>query len=275
MLICVSISGSVLATKIRHSPIRIDCNGDFSGIASSGNGTSGNPWMIENLDINGSGYGYCIYVGNTTDYFIIRNCDVYEAYIAIEDDPYLLNAGIHLYNVIHGLVTDNHAYDNTVFGILLYDSSHNDVEDNNVSSNEYGIYLSEGSDNNDIKDNIAYSNTEVAIAVDYSDTNTIECNSVENNGIGYYINDADDNTFKHNVANYNEYGLYIEDSLDNIIINNSFCLSDEYGIYIDSDSDDNSIYHNNIANNTNQAYDSGTDNTWDNGYPSGGNYWSD
>ncbi|MBU1158587.1 MAG: right-handed parallel beta-helix repeat-containing protein [Candidatus Thermoplasmatota archaeon] len=34
------------------------------------------------------------------------------------------------------------------------------------------------------------------------------------------------------------------------------------------------VYHNNIMHNSIQAYDDG-DNLWDDGYPSGGNYWSD
>jgi len=35
------------------------------------------------------------------------------------------------------------------------------------------------------------------------------------------------------------------------------------------------IYHNNFIQNDSQAYQSNTGITWDNGYPSGGNYWSD
>jgi hypothetical protein len=34
------------------------------------------------------------------------------------------------------------------------------------------------------------------------------------------------------------------------------------------------VYHNNLINNTQNAYDECSD-TWDNGYPSGGNFWSD
>jgi len=42
----------------------------------------------------------------------------------------------------------------------------------------------------------------------------------------------------------------------------------------------NTIYHNNFVNNTAQAQDASVDsanpiNVWDDGYPFGGNYWSD
>jgi ribosomal protein S27E len=45
------------------------------------------------------------------------------------------------------------------------------------------------------------------------------------------------------------------------------------GVFIEDDSDGNLIYHNNFFDNANQSYDNCTNN-WDNGYPSGGNYWS-
>ncbi|MEE9115678.1 MAG: NosD domain-containing protein, partial [Thermoplasmata archaeon] len=46
------------------------------------------------------------------------------------------------------------------------------------------------------------------------------------------------------------------------------------GIYLEF-SEWNRIYHNRLIGNTMQAYDSSDTNQWDNGYPSGGNYWSD
>ena len=39
-------------------------------------------------------------------------------------------------------------------------------------------------------------------------------------------------------------------------------------------SSENLIYRNNFCNNSHQAHDD-SNNLWDNGYPSGGNYWSD
>ncbi|NWG11754.1 hypothetical protein HXY33_08445, partial [Candidatus Bathyarchaeota archaeon] len=41
------------------------------------------------------------------------------------------------------------------------------------------------------------------------------------------------------------------------------------------ESSNNSIYHNNFINNSNQAYSYNSINKWDYGYPSGGNYWND
>jgi uncharacterized repeat protein (TIGR01451 family) len=67
-------------------------------------------------------------------------------------------------------------------------------------------------------------------------------------------------------------GINFLSSNNNDIIN-SIVENNIYGIIL-GDSDNNHIYHNKLVNNTNQAYDNGT-NYWDDGYPSGGNYWSD
>jgi len=60
------------------------------------------------------------------------------------------------------------------------------------------------------------------------------------------------------------------------IIRNNIIRNNAYGIYL-PESAGNNIYHNNFVNNTVQAdvVTPNYNNTWDNGYPSGGNYWSE
>jgi parallel beta-helix repeat protein len=59
------------------------------------------------------------------------------------------------------------------------------------------------------------------------------------------------------------------------IARNNMIWNSTYGIYL-PESADNTIYHNNFINNSIQAYVTpNCNNTWDDGYPSGGNYWSD
>jgi len=59
------------------------------------------------------------------------------------------------------------------------------------------------------------------------------------------------------------------------IIRNNTIWNSAYGIYL-PESAGNTIYHNNFINNTIQAAVTfNYTNAWDNGYPSGGNYWSD
>jgi parallel beta-helix repeat protein len=71
----------------------------------------------------------------------------------------------------------------------------------------------------------------------------------------------------------NRYGIHLMDSSHNSIIGNNITFNIELGIYIE-DSSFNSIYHNNFVNNTKHVYSTGSTNVWDDGYPSGGNYWS-
>jgi parallel beta-helix repeat protein len=68
------------------------------------------------------------------------------------------------------------------------------------------------------------------------------------------------------------YGMQLNSVSDVIILENTFRNTD-YGIYLDNTSNC-TMYHNNFLDNTINAYDKGN-NTWDNGYPSGGNFWTD
>ena len=61
--------------------------------------------------------------------------------------------------------------------------------------------------------------------------------------------------------------------LGNYILQNTLSNSFYAGIGI-IDSSNNYLYHNNFKANRHQAYDDAA-NIWDDGYPSGGNYWSD
>jgi hypothetical protein len=100
----------------------------------------------------------------------------------------------------------------------------------------------------------------------------------ENLGIDFY--DASNSTICRNSITSNNGGAvrleYLSDY--NGIFENDIGDNGQVAIYIDS-SLGNVLYHNNFVNNTSQAQvaSSGNSpiNSWDDGYPSGGNYWSD
>jgi hypothetical protein len=83
-----------------HAPIRINGNGDFDPAhgVTGGSGTAIAPWIIDNYDINGTGYGYCIYIGNTTDYFVVKKSYLHEA-IGGQNWPSSSESGLILHNV--------------------------------------------------------------------------------------------------------------------------------------------------------------------------------
>lgn len=298
----ISVCGAigVQAEYASHAPIRINSNAEFDSDhgVTGGDGSESDPWVIEYYDINGTGFGNCIYVGNTTDYFVVKRCNLHDA--SGNADNYHRNSGLFLYNVSHGLVENVSATFNVGHGgILLQNSNNNKIYHVTGSYNVRGVYLYY-SDNNIITYNDFTSNTLIGVFGLYSDDNNIEINRMALNTYGIWFssscgNSIDCNNLSSNTQygmyiyatstgnnvhdNYissNSYGIYLSTSsaIDNIIHNNTMESNTQYGVYL-SLSGSNAIYHNNFLNNTNQAYDTGTDNTWDDGYPSGGNYWSD
>ncbi|MBI5001449.1 MAG: right-handed parallel beta-helix repeat-containing protein [Euryarchaeota archaeon] len=333
-----------------HSPIHINSNADFN-IAhnvTSGNGTKGNPWIIENLNLSGFVVGSCFYIGNTTEYFKIRNCSFHDAsgLSAWWETGYPSGSGrgLVLYNVQNGIIENNYIYSNEFDGSIAYLSSNihyynnsffNNIDrcidintsnnctvegntmaysfvgigsaqsyfitfvNNSISHYTYGIYpwvsyffsvnnnkiengdtgvCLEGCTNssNMIRDNTISGNS-YGVYLSYSSNIFVNNNAIRDNtmtGIaitGFMSNDQ--NTIVNNSISDNYNGISIGYSYSNEIINNTIVNSTNYGVTIQQ-SDSNLLYHNNFINNIIQAHNEGS-NAWDNGYPSGGNYWSD
>jgi parallel beta-helix repeat protein len=105
----------------------------------------------------------------------------------------------------------------------------------------------------------------------------LTANFMTGNGFGIKLNGVHNVTAARNNMSGNSYGIRLENSSSNIIDENNIMNSYSYGIYLDSSSG-NFFYHNNLVKNNPampQVYSSNSSNIWDDGYPSGGNYWSD
>lgn len=279
----VADDNNTLPGYVPHSPIRINSNADFVAFGFNGSGTETEPWVIENLDINGSGYGCCVYVGNTTDYFTIQNCYLHGAKNGVSD-PYYYNSGVILYTVQNGSITSNNITSNDYNGIYLYLASRNMIVNNNVSNNRSGIRLMY-SIRNYMKNNVVFLNNweDITVSCD-SNNNTITNNDISKSCYGVFINDCENNIVSSNMISKNFYGITIDEpgSINNEIFQNTISDNEYFGLYIMASSSNNKIYHNNFINNWCHAtvwYGNGTRllysgvNQWDNGYPSGGNYW--
>ena len=166
--------------------------------------------MIENLEIDGSTVGCCIYVGNTTDYYEIRNCILFGSPYKEYSDAftrYYYSSGIYLHNTFNGIVENNTIQDNWGYGIgvkysndliiknntlnrnrwlcIYHSNSYNNIiENNSMSSSIQGIYLTFSS-NNMIKNNNINCNMS-SILFHSSESNFIYSNNMSFGGLGFF-----------------------------------------------------------------------------------------
>ena len=229
------------------SPIHIEGNYGFTqenGVVR-GNGTAENPYVIEGLDIsadNGNG----IEIIGTDAYFVIRNCLIHEA-----------NNGILLKNVRNARIEKVFIVNVKKYGISLYSdseyiSSRNNHIDNCTFKDVYtGVYLSPYSDQNIIS-NCTFDGGTYGIVLDeayYNLVTSCKIRSMKIYGVQLYI--AHKNVIERCTIMDCGYGIGILKSLSNY------------------------IFHNNFIRNTIQVDSINSKNYFDDGYPSGGNYWSD
>ena len=136
------------------------------------------------------------------------------------------------------------------YGIWLYWSSNNNISENKIENNVFGIKLPDSSNNIISGNNII--NNGCGIMLVCSSSNNISRNNITNNGHGITLSCSSNNNISRNDIITNNYeGIWLASSLNNI------------------------IYHNNFIDNTDQVFSYASTNIWDDGYPSGGNYWSD
>jgi parallel beta-helix repeat protein len=188
-------------------------------------------------------------------------------------DNYLVGGDICIYLITSD---DNLIVNNTVFGTLRgisISGSFNMVLGNNVpQSNDCGILI--GGTNTTVMDNNVSDNLGGYGFMIRGRNNTIMNNNVSGNKIGFKLESALWNRIEKNIITSNTVaGLGLSSSHGNTIVKNNVS-SNAKGFHL-SGSSNNTIFHNNIMENTVQAVDDRNDNLWDNGYPSGGNYWSD
>ena len=137
-------------------------------------------------------------------------------------------------------------------GIMIHYHTYNDLIENcTVNRNYEGIYAFYECDGLTIRN----------------------CTTTNNTKDGICLRNQNGDTITHTTTSGNDYGIGIVDTTG-CSITDSTVTQNFFGFSIEGRSSGNTIYHNNIINNTNNAFDKGHD-TWDNGSTSLGNYWSD
>jgi len=187
-------------------------------------------------------------------------------------------------------------------GISIGNSSHCTIKQNNITHNDNGIYGHGGSFNvftenlivrnhlrgidlgwagfkvvyTEIKRNTITDNNYYGIDLFLGRNNLISQNSLSKQKYGLrLVGGCRENVIEKNIFSedsrsiyFNAYGS-LETPSNNLIVENKL------GVLVVDPAEDNVIYHNNfLESNPVAIYRYGI-NIWDDGYPSGGNYWSD
>ena len=256
--ICQNVGYSELIVfKNKIDSIIIDDNSlthNWSNIAFnhpwvSGEGTWEAPYIIEYMNIIGSGTENCIEIRNSEVYFTIKNCSFVNTVTGNSAN------GIRLYYTKNGRIEGNN-YNNTLNGVSLSNSDNNTIMGNEIKESiNNGIYLS-SSHENIIRSNCLVNNSNSGMYLSGCDNNFIQYNNASLNKVdgiliaGAEYNNITDNSFSFNSRygfNLYRYCFY------NIIKGNNITHNSNHGFFIDKEgggySDYNLILENNISYN--------------------------
>ena len=181
--------------------------------------------------------------------------------------------GLHLELSSKNTLSENRILNNHDDGAHLRNSSDNTLIGNTIANNNNsGIYLYSVS-HSVFSQNDLTSNKD-AIILEYASDSILSDNTVANNdNSGIYLYSVSHSVFSQNDLTSNYYGIVLEQSSSNTLSGNTI-TSNQNGIVLYKSSY-NSNYYNNFIDNARQVYSNESTNVWDDGYPSGGNYWSD
>ncbi len=251
LIVGMSITPSIASDSVKksyipisytpHDPIYIHGNYDFTSEngVTGGMGWINDPYIIEGWEINASSEDG-ITIIDTNKCFEIRNCYIHSGGSSKD--------GIVFYHVMNGVINSS-IISNNRFGIIFRDydypeeySSYNKILKNTITNNK--------------RDGIHFEHT----VSDYHRHNLIFLNEIS----------------------YNNQGIFLIMSAYNQIFSNKIISNSEWGVNLTmcmGGGENNKVYHNNFVGNNNENgqgcawWTLGND--WDDGYPSGGNFWSD
>ncbi len=270
-----------------HSPIAVRADYQFTAEngVTGGSGTISDPYIIEGWLIDASSApGITIY--STSASFIIRNVEIRNGGV---DNP-----GIALYSVSTGMVENTTMVDCS-YGVLIDGSSGVTVVGTSASQSRWaGIQVS-GSSSISVTGNSVTGNG-FGIRIRNSRDSTFDGNQiVANLGMAVFATDSLSLIFRNNQVSDNPDGIIILGSDGTSVVGNQVTGNGGRGLYFDSTSgltatwnnlsnnqkgmhlyfSYGNVHHNSFLDNSIQGQRTGGDIFWDDGYPSGGNWWYD
>lgn len=247
--------------------------------------------------IDGGGVGNCLTITGTTDVRIsnltVQSGAGYGIYISgclrvtVADCDATANTtdGIVLIGTTEGRVTNCYTCGNGQNGVTIKAACHHcTVEYTNASSNgHHGIQASEGCSNLTIKQSHCEGNW-IGIAPAHTQFGSVlDCTCIGNSYAGIHLDGTTDFIIEDCTLSANHHGLWIVfHSHNNTIRDCDIEWNTASGVGIGGpDVTGHHFYHNHFIHNVCQVSDDPSQppgaagQTWDDGYPSGGNFWSD
>jgi parallel beta-helix repeat protein len=170
-------------------------------------------------------------------------------------------------NMIGGTVPPNAGQ------VILANAKGVTVRDQVISDATVGVLLGISPNNTILRNSLANHSRAGMFLARGSDNNTVTDNSVRNSSSGMFFAGSRTNSIIKNVFTENREGISSDSSAGNEFTYNTVSNNNiGFNIYA---ADGSRFHHNNILGNTQQATQAMGVNFWDDGYPSGGNYWSD
>ena len=222
---------------------------------------------------------------NTDEYFTTIQSAIYDSDTVSGHTIYVTSGTYYEHVVINKAINligedrDNTIIDGGGSGNVIY-SGYDDLtikeftlqNGGNSAGHSNNCCIELYSDNNIICDN-NIKNSYNGIHLFTSRYSTIRNNTVQSCYNGIHLESSKNNIINNNDVFDNELGFYVNDLSDsNIFSENTIFQNSNLGIYV-YESNHNEFYHNNFIDNVKHVKDYHSSNSWDNGYPSGGNYW--
>ncbi len=182
-----------------------------SKVWCSGSGTSNDPYVIKDIEIDAKGDNSSIYIMQSqNDYFRIENCNITNSAEANE------TAGIYLTNVNYGEIRNNNCSLNGYAGIQLDNCNNITIIDNDIENNgEFGIFITNWCGTIDIENN------------------RLKQNGLGNEGSGIHLeNGYFNNIIYNNTLNGDNVGISLKYLWYMTLISENIIKSDSHGLAI-------------------------------------------
>lgn len=261
----VVFAASEEENRLPHVPIAISSEDDLSmdnGVVS-GTGVAGDPYVVSGWEITvQSGIG--IRIQDVSIHVLVKDCRIIGS--RRHGIGILLRKARNV-RVVDCIFTDLQS------GVFIYQNAGAHVEGNSCSNCTRGI---EGTESNDIRilRNKVDGAVEHGIFLWRCHDAVVANNSVADGRNGVYLDSCHRDRLDSNRIKNMAHGMFLWDCFDCSITKNT--IQDcELGLAIVHTSEGNSIFHNAFLDNNRSATCDEVRNSWDGGYPAGGNYWGE